>query len=190
MTMSKIAKEALMKLVKAVPPPGNPVLATGDPSAEAPQLPDDYLELIGMYGSGCFDVKGVGTLVNLLNPHARNYWKKVQEELDLIREYKAEEGDDYIPYRIHPDTPGLLIWGYGEGRKHYFWVTKGKPAKWPTVVMYDIEEFTEFDTPMVMSLQRLLCGEVECKFLGLSIAMNRIDPSTVSFHPRISDKAL
>jgi hypothetical protein len=179
---SKAISTALKRLAEVVAPPRKPLQVTGTIRGDI-RFPDDYLALIGLYGSGSFQVEGAGAVLTLLNPYWRGYWKRVQEELELVREFKEEEGDEYIPYEIHPDSPGLLIWGYGEGRKHYFWLTEGKPNRWPNIVMYDIELFTRFDIPMVVFLQRLLCGELDCTFIGLSVENNRIDPSTVTFNP-------
>lgn len=174
---------ALERLIKAVAPPDKPSATEGDIPQGIPALPRDYLSLIGAYGSGSFYVEQVGDLVILLNPYSHDYLKRSQDELDMAREVKRTEGDDYIPYEIYPKSPGLLIWGYGEDRKHYFWLTEGKPDEWPVIVMYDIEIFTRFDVPMTEFLRQLFCGEIECNFIGFQKPYDRIDPSDVTFEP-------
>src|SRR5262249_54817600 len=100
--------------------------------------------------------------------------------------FKVEEGNDYIPYCIWPEQSGLLLWGYGEHRKHFFWLTEGDPRSWPVIVMYDIEIFTRFEMPMLPFLEKLLCGHIDCSFIGgVDDHGNRINPASLRFVQRI-----
>ncbi len=60
------------------------------------------------------------------------------------------------------------------------------PDVWPVVVMYDMEIFTRFDMAMVNFVAQLLCGDLDCSFIGgTDDDDNRIDPSRIKFVSRI-----
>lgn len=179
---------ALERLREIAPMWGKPFRPRGTIPRNIPTLPEDYLRLVSVYGNGRFVHQGRGLIV-LLNPYLPDYWKTVQDELEFIRECKNQEGNELFPYDIYPDSPGLLLWGYGEyggyketrrRRRHYFWLTDGKHDSWPVMVLYD--SFTRFELPVVVFLQQLLSGDMDCSFLGLvdpitGKPINRIDPS-------------
>jgi len=180
MTRAEISK-SLAKLVKAVPPPASPLHPSGTPDPYAPELPSSYLQLLTTYGSGHF-LHDDKHFLEFLNPFAPGYKKSVVGYLDLLRELKTEAEDSNVlppmPYDVWPEKHGLYPWAFGEGRKHYFWLTKGSPQKWTVVTMYDIEEFTEFDIPAAVFLQRLVCGEIDASFFGFD---GPLDPTKVTF---------
>ena len=65
-------------------------------------------------------------------------------------------------------------------------MTDGEPASWTVVVMYDIEIFTHFDMTMLEFLEKLLCGDLDCSFIGgVDMPENRINPTAIQFTPRI-----
>ena len=181
-------EQSMQRLKVKIPPPAHPVGldATGLPD-DLPPLPPDMFQFAEVYGSGFFDDGGI--LVAVLNPFEKGFAAKQDRDLELLRDLKETEGDEYIPYVIYPDQGGILPWGYSDRRKHYLWLTEGEPMSWPVMAMYDIEITRRFDMPMVVFLDKLLCGEIDCSFLGLVDSdgnrINRIDPTSVCFTPRI-----
>ncbi len=180
--MSSSADQVLGELIAAVAPPKTPIgVSVHAKAPNLPALPPDLMKFIQAYGSGYFDIDG-SIFLEVLNPYSDDYWAKQNRDLDTIRQLKLSEGDEYIPYEIYPDQPGLLLWGYGEDRKHFFWFTDGDPSVWPVIAMYDLEIFTRFDLSMLSFTKQLLCGEIDCSFIGgVDTANNHVDPQTCKF---------
>ena len=188
---------AFDRLTEAVPPPQQPLETSGPLSsvnfADGREVvfPPDYLRLINAYGSGDFysdEDYGdgpIGDLVYLMNPFAPSYQNRLKQESEFLQGYKNSEGDKYIPYDVYPQTPGILPWGWCEGRKNYFWLTEGPPQEWPVLVMYDLEIWTRFDMPMVVFLEQLFFGEIDCSFIGWPDESSQRDPSQIAFRPRV-----
>jgi hypothetical protein len=180
--MSKTQSErSLERLVKAITPPTTPLHAPGTVGSAGATFPDDLYLFISTYGSGSFQYEG-SDLVVVLNPFEPRYQAKRDKYLDLIREYKQEEGNNYIPYDIHPEKPGLFTWGWGEGRKHFFWLTQGEANDWPVIALYDIELFNRFDMPMILFLEQLLTGQMDADFIGIP---GKLAARAVEFHPGV-----
>lgn len=117
-------RTSLARLEAVFAPPAQPLgLDTKRAPEDLPPLPPDLFAFVDVYGSGFFENGGM--FLAVLNPHEDEYWKKQETDLNLVREFKEREGDAYVPYSIWPDRPGLLLWGYGEDRKHFLWLTEG-----------------------------------------------------------------
>lgn len=143
------------------------------------------MKFVHTYGSGYFDIDG-SIFLEVLNPYSPDYWAKQNRDLDSIRQLKQTEGGEHIPFGIYPEHPGLLLWGYGQDRKHFFWLSDGNPTNWPVIAMHDLEVVTRFDCSMTSFLQRLMCGEIECSFIGgVNTTDNRIDPKACKFVPEV-----
>jgi len=182
---------SLQRLLELVLPPLASLEVEGPPATisfgdgRRVTFPPDYLALVGKYGSGEFNQDGdVGMVVSVHNPRAAVFQKSLDKEHAYLREYKQQEGGGYAAYDIFPDTPGLLQWGWAEGRKAYFWLTEGAPEQWPLIVMWDFEFFGRFDMPLVVFLERLVSGEMDARFLGDESEPMRLDPALISFAPR------
>jgi hypothetical protein len=181
---------SLRRLLRRIPPPRIPREVGREPTAltfasGAPvKFPPDYLRLTGKYGSGEFVEEGdLGMLVSAHNPRARAYRRFLDTKHRTARLMKQQEGE-YRDYEIFPASPGLLQWGWAEGRKGYFWLTEGSPPRWPTVVMWDHRFAGRFDLPVVVFLERLLCGDLDCRFIGDEREVIRLNPSRISFVSR------
>lgn len=187
MTPADHSQKSLQRLVSVIRPPETPLENNPRSStSDYPPVPPDLQLLIGEYGSGSFEYEESGAIVRVHNPYESEYWRKQEKYLDLLRYFKVQFGEEYIPYPIYPEEGGLLPWGSGEGRKHYFWKMDGDPPAWPVIVMYDIEIFTRFDMTMVQFLEKLLCGELDCSFIGGTDEPNNcLDPAKLIFDPRI-----
>jgi hypothetical protein len=129
---------AFAKLCEAVQPPANPVEA-GSPEAFAAvearlgiALPDDYENLIGAYGTGCW--KG---FLWVLNPFASNRYlnllEQTQRQLDAERAIRADRPSQ-VPFAIHPEVGGLLPWAMTDNGDRLYWVTQGHADEWAMVV--------------------------------------------------------
>jgi hypothetical protein len=192
---------ALDRLAETIPPPQKPLETKGSlasltfANGRPVVFPPDYVQLATLYGSGDFrsDEKYgdgfIGDLVYLMNPRAARYSDFLKDESEFVQEFKSSEGDEYVPYDVYPQTPGVLQWGWCQGRKRYFWLTEGKPKDWPVLVMYDLEIWTRFDMPMTVFLQRLFFGELDCGFIGWPGELSRRDPAKITFHPRIPTRS-
>lgn len=174
---------SLKKLLDAIPPPTQPRYVEGpllDPSL--PALPEDHAALINAYGSGEFVYGKIGCVIEVFNP--RDPWhKKWHKEFhELLRDYRESEGDEYMPYPIYPESPGVLICGWNESRVYWFWhVSDADSNQWPTIFYGDLQDAFQFDMPMVVFMQKLFFGEISQK--QLNFAGPDFDPSGFEFCP-------
>ena len=177
---------SLDRLTATIAPPQRPLgLGRSVVPEDRPPFPPDLLRFVDSYGSGFFNDGSV--FLSVLNPYEDDYWAEQNRYLELYRDYKKWEGDEVIPYGVYPDEPGLLLWGFGQGRKDFFWLTQGEPSSWPVIVMYDVDVRTRFDTPTVVFLEGLMCGDIDCSFIGgVDTPGNRIDPRVFRFEARMS----
>jgi hypothetical protein len=120
-----------------MPPPAEPNFNSGDwPAVEAKlgtKLPDDYKAFIDNYGSGMIGnvVRGSAygmTLIHILNDFDPAY--SLSPMVDAVREsYEqvASGGTFPVPYPLHPDRDGLLVWAVTANGDYIHWLTKGHP---------------------------------------------------------------
>jgi hypothetical protein len=183
--------KSLARLLKRIPPPAKPLETKRQPATlmfaggRQEAFPRDYLALGEKYGSGEFDqAADVSMIVSIHNPRAPAYRSFLDKEHAFLQQYKTEEGGGYSAYDIYPVSPGLLEWGWAEGRKEFFWLTEGSPSKWPIIIMWDCEFLARFEMPVVVFLERLLCGDLDCNFIGDETKPIRLDPSRIRFEPQ------
>jgi len=161
----------LTELQAVAPPPDNPVFA-GTPSQwrEVEQrigtaLPQDYKQLINLYGSGSF-----GGRVCLLSPFIGEASSRTQfslfrgmKNLSIIEPFQREGPDACQPFPIYPALGGLLPWGmFCSDSPMQCWRTQGKPDSWPTVVLDNdwSEEYLEYATSATGFLVGWLTGKI------------------------------
>jgi hypothetical protein len=180
--MQITSDDDLLQLTRCIAPPSSPIGIAGQTLvADLPPLPPDAVSFVRKFGSGYFDIDG-GIFLEVLNPYSSDYWTKQNRDLENLRQLKQSEGAEYIPFDIYPTQPGLLLWGYGEDRKHFFWLTEGDPTVWPVIALHDLEIVTRFDCSMTHLVKQLMCGEIDCAFIGgVNTADNRIDPQACKF---------
>jgi hypothetical protein len=127
---------SVARLIGIFPPastPQNPDWARVERTLGTP-LPDDYKQLIEMYGGGVFD-----ETIWLLEPDCAD------EGYDLVGQ--AQERDEVLanlwsmgepkPAELEADGVRVIPWAYIEGSGHYlFWLTRPgeKPAEWTTIL--------------------------------------------------------
>jgi len=173
-------KRFIDALVKEIPPPSSPIDKDIAATADLRTLPPDLPLFIQKYGTGHFTTGGE-IFVSVYNPAHEGDLQQREELLAILRSYKAAEGDEYLPCEIFPESPGLLPWGWGDGRQQYCWYTKGRPAEWSVYTYFDMEIITKFKMCMVEFLEKLLCGKLDAACIGRP---GRIDPMTVRFVPK------
>lgn len=176
-------QRSLKKLLEAIPPPSQPRWVSGpllDPTL--PALPEDHAALIAAYGSGQFSDSKIGCVVEVFNP--RDPWHEIgiRESLKILRDYRESEGDEYLPYPVYPETPGILICGWNDKRDYWFWHTKGADSnRWPTVYYGDMEDAFEYKMPLVVFMQKLFFGEISRQDLGFGEP--DFEPAGFEFRP-------
>lgn len=191
MTHGLDTASSLRRLLRMIPPPPKPFEVRGklasisSTGGKPGAFPPDYLALVKEYGSGEFRTEGdVSMIASVHNPFAPAYSAFIKKEHESLREYKVQEGGGYSSYEIYPVSPGLLQWGWAEGRKAFFWLTEGAPSEWPIIIMWDFEFLARYEMPLVVFFEKLLGGDMECRFLGDETKPIRLDPSRITFLPR------
>jgi len=176
-------ERSLKKLLAAIPPPPKPRFVDGPLlDATLPPLPEDHAALVRAYGSGEFSDARIGCVIEVFNPRDPWHKKVVGQGYDILRDYRKCEGDELMPYPVHPERPGALICGWNDTRDYWFWHVNGDdPNRWPTVFYGDMEDAFEFDMPMVVFMQRLFFGEISRR--DLNFAEPDFEPKGFEFLP-------
>jgi hypothetical protein len=107
-------------------------------------LPQEYKEIVDVFGPGSFD-----GYVNLLVPNGT--------VLDLI-DWSRTNPDRFGPHPAYPAPHGLLQWGSSEQELDFVWQTGAPdPSDWPMLVREDHDgEWQRFDCGVGEFLARLL----------------------------------
>ncbi len=159
---------SLTQLLALVSPPENPIdRCSADHIKQAEsklgvKLPTDYAEFMKHYGCGCF-----AGFYWVHNPITKNQYlsfeRQVKNLCDAECQIKRNLGDEYVPYALFPDSPGLLPWGTDDNGNCYYWLTEGDPDSWP-VVQNEVRGagFTVYQgCTMSIFLTKVLTGEIE-----------------------------
>jgi hypothetical protein len=169
-------------LTAIIPPPPRPVDTNLKewPQVEAGigyALPPDYRQFCVTYGRGSFaDPTTRIDVLNLLSPTDRKALSRECEDCELLRT------DEDWPHRVHPARPGLLLWGRDVDGNRLFWLTEGKPAKWPVLVYpHGDAEFIRFDIPLTTFLAKAFKKEINTLIWGPKKFAER---SKLTFVPR------
>ncbi|WP_395292182.1 hypothetical protein ACF9IK_00120 [Kitasatospora hibisci] len=107
-------------------------------------LPEEYKEIVDVFGPGSFD-----GYVDLLVPNGSG--------LDLI-DWSRPPADRFAPQPAFPAPQGLLQWGSSEREVDFVWQTgAADPSDWPVLVRTDFDgEWRRFDCSLGEFLARLL----------------------------------
>jgi len=87
-------------------------------------LPNDYRIYGITYGCGGFYDK----YLQVINPFY-NYLDFIERDCDRLRSFPSE-----VPFPIYPEPGCLVPWGMDENGGRYFWLTEGRPDRWPIVL--------------------------------------------------------
>jgi hypothetical protein len=130
-------------LTALIPPPADPIDATGDWDAAERDLgtafPADFKDLIKTYGTGMF---GGLWLANPLRPWGR---EAIRERIAGFRELR-EACEFALP--LFPEQPGFLPWGSDSNGHLYCWWADGSPDSWPVAQVAHGEEETPHRAPV------------------------------------------
>lgn len=154
---------AIEELTKIVAPPQSPREVSPDRVWEEIQedlgitLPKEFRQLANTYGSGRF----CRTFM-IFNPFAPTYSECISFECDLLRQLIENEGEDYVPYEVFPQSPGLFPWGSDDNGHTMLWLTNGPADDWPIVLRSRDNEYERHDLSMTSFLARVLKQELSC----------------------------
>jgi hypothetical protein len=119
------------------------------------ELPADYKDFVGVYGSG-----GVDGFLWVFSPFSQN------PNLNLLRQSRLRlsahrnikrDLPTLIPHLLHPEPGGLFPWGASDNGDVLFWITRGNPGSWGTAIYASrVDEFEEHYLPMTELLVSLV----------------------------------
>jgi hypothetical protein len=134
---------SLSKLLDAIPPPAQP-------------------RYVDAYGE-------IGCVIEIFNPRDPWHVKPYQKRHELLQQYRNSEGEQYMPYPIFPERPGVLVCGRNDSRDYWFWHVNGSdPNRWSTVFYGDMHDAFEFKMPLVVFMQKLFFGEISRRELNFA----------------------
>lgn len=158
----------LENLKRIIPPPETPVFGGSInwvviESKYNIFVPNDFKDLISVYGSGAID-----GFVWLLNPASTNChlnFDKSSYFLSSYRVMKEEFPDDY-PRPPYPERDSFFPWAVTDNGETFVWIVSGTPIEWKVgihSVDQSIEEIYSMGT--VEFLISLLRKEVKSRIL-------------------------
>ena len=158
----------LTKLQRLIPPPSSPAeIGTLQLRASVEKslglgLPSDLCDFAMVYGSGAFQAPNWTGLLYIFNPFSPTYLNRISDRARMCVQIKDAEGDEYVPFGIYPERPGLLACGYGEGGRDIYWLTKGEPDEWPILIWPPERKFISVTDSLSSFLLRLFLGKINC----------------------------
>jgi hypothetical protein len=121
-------------------------------------LPKDWLEFCTHYGSGT-----IGRFAFIANPAQAVGRKWIEQQLDFYRQEKQRAPTDkqfYYEYDAFPATGGVLPFGQTDQRQVFYFLTQGKPDRWPIVIRdADTRMWSEHELSLTKFLTALAKGE-------------------------------
>jgi hypothetical protein len=127
-------------------------------------LPADYKGYIDRYGSGFVD-----QFLWVLNPFSSNEHLRFPDSSDRqlsILRWLREQGNETLPYPIHPESGGVLLWAETANGDCFYWLTdEGSPDDWRVTVNESrAPNWHDHPGPMSSLLADLLDGTVTIEF--------------------------
>jgi hypothetical protein len=161
---------SIEKLLRILPPPLLPVDGLLDNFGALEQrlgrMPADYKEFIKRYGTG-----SIGRFIWILNANAHNSHLNLLQEMEPILgalRHLRRSGEP-CPYRLYPESDGLLPYGKTDNGDVLYWLTVGKPERWPVVVNAAREpSYERFDCDMTGFLIGILTREIRSSIFPAS----------------------
>jgi hypothetical protein len=158
----------MQKLKSILRPPSAPVEVPSDTiltecEAKLGRLPDDYKNLLEIYGTGCID-----KFIWIFNPAAKNphlnLLSQIEKQITALRELNAT-GLEKVTYPMFPEPRGLLPFGITDNGDVLGWITRGKIQNW-TVIVAEARSprYVEADMEMTDFLALVLVGEIKVPF--------------------------
>lgn len=159
----------LADLVRLVPPPSEPVDGDGEwrrvwPSLGC-RLPQDYQDLVRVYGVGSFDD------VTLWTPFTTHSGLNlVVQARSLVTDYdELRVGNPAsVPYPLFPEAGGMLPWASTGDGDSLCWLTGDEPDQWPVVEWNSREGARRHDVGAVQFLVEYQHGARDVLVLRLA----------------------
>ena len=160
------------ELVQLVPPPLVPIDA-GDPSLwkdiEAKlgtKLPQDYKQLVNLYGVGYF-CGYVCPLNPFIDPPG--YLHLIESGRDVMEMYEQGRSQNpkyHAPFPAYPAPNGILPWGRDDNAGLQCWLTQGHPDDWTVVILdsHYSENYCEYPTSATGFLSGWISGRINVSF--------------------------
>jgi len=148
----------IQNLIKVVPPPAQPSEAFGGPwepvEAEiGATLPQDYKDLVRLYGSGQFIEYITIDVPRCRNPHVR-----LETQVRVVSSILSKN-EEFI-YALWPNKGGLIALGATDLWDYLFWIPTGPAETWKIVVWERDEGFEVFDCDLTDFLAGLAAGKI------------------------------
>lgn len=159
-------------IVKIMPPAKNPLDVPGRGEWVAIEsklgtgLPDDYKEFIQAYGTG-----RIGNFLYVFTPFSNNENLNLLDQLrlqsDVLGELKSY--GENIPYKIFPETEGILPFAITDNGDVLFWRTVGEPNEW-TVLVNEARspDWENYDMSMSKFFSEIISHRLDCKIFPKS----------------------
>ncbi len=160
-----MAIPSLDRLIALVPPPPNPV-GTGTPALWqefetkiGTVVPEDYKQLIDVYGTGRFS-----ELIDVFSPFYKPWsWHELHDAVTGRYTFKQDVWPEDAPdLPVFPTPGGLLTWGQDEFNAPFFWRTRGEPHEW-SIVVFDSTYgpvYMEYEVTVTEFLLGFIVGEI------------------------------
>jgi hypothetical protein len=155
---------SIERLISVAPPPARPKEAFDGPWHPIElefgrYLPQDYKDLVKIYGFGLFF-----DFLKIFVPNAPENWARIERANLSIRNvvYHILQPHER-PYPVWPDPGGLIQLGYTDNGDTIFWLPLGPPDKWKIVIWDrgDPEDFETFDCSLTDFLADVATGAVQ-----------------------------
>lgn len=152
------------------------------------ELPADYKAFIERYGTG-----SIADFIWIDNPWSKNKFLCLTERLRSLSGPMLEEllrlFPEELPFRVFPESNGLLPFGGTDNGEILAWETRGNNSDWNVLVM-DTREPRYFRHPgnLASFLEQLLTGRIRCPIFRKDVLSGgraflskpRHDPSSTS----------
>lgn len=127
------------------------------------KFPSDFKKLIHVYGTGCFlgflhplsPFAPLRTALNLLSGATTQRLSAYESGQKEFPEYSP-------PFPAYPHVSGLFPWAITVNGDTLFWLRRGNPDKWPTVICDSkfSEQYDRFNCTATEFLCRLFSGKI------------------------------
>lgn len=171
-------------LMSVVAPPSSPIETGTEHKWEhmqklvAAALPRDFYDFGMVYGSGGFRDPNIDIWIY------QPFWHRFKESVNyynaLLSRFKADQGDQYIPYDVFPASSGLLVWGNDVEGNELYWLTEGKPDDWPIIIRGRDDSWEEHNGPMTSFLAKAFTRQIDVHVWPDPYF---VDPSKIIFVP-------
>lgn len=177
--------QELLQVLRAPISPVEPALAEDLDDAErrlGVRLPADYRAFAEMFGSG-----SIGGFLHIASPSSRNEYIRLvdshEAQVEILHELR-DSGAEELPYPIHPEPGGLILWAETSNGDCCYWVAdpRDDPDAWPIAVNEARAPYWfDHPGPMTVFLADLVARRIELPIFPDAVFKGR------SFEPTEDD---